>query len=275
MIACYNARGNVYAVAAPDEVGAVGVSFPATAREAAQAHFLWARLAVDAFCGSPRGGPGSGAKLHATDGFLIGPFQDQPPFDLLIVNTDGTLAERSGNGLTIFSRALADRGLLRPDTPVLLRVHHNGAETLSPTITEVQVVLGPNDEWCFWIDLGTPLFGPAAAGARGRDIQAAGDGLSCVARLAEMNADWNRSVFVRIGNPHCVTLVADPDVLPSMEEMRTPAMHANLVGIAYGRAQPGTEGVGGHGDPCPEGGEPSMGRGNFQGADRRQGVRAG
>jgi diaminopimelate epimerase len=41
---------------------------------------------------------------------LVGPFQSSPPFDLLIVNTDGTLAERSGNGLTIFSQALSDQG---------------------------------------------------------------------------------------------------------------------------------------------------------------------
>jgi diaminopimelate epimerase len=48
-----------------------------------------------------------GSKSHRSDGLLIGPFQSAPPFDVLIVNTDGTLAERSGNGLTIFFPVVA------------------------------------------------------------------------------------------------------------------------------------------------------------------------
>jgi hypothetical protein len=42
-------------------------------------------------------------KGYRSDGLLVGPFPDENAFALLIVNTDGTLAERSGNGLTIFS----------------------------------------------------------------------------------------------------------------------------------------------------------------------------
>src|ERR1700756_5721963 len=110
MIACYNARGNVYVVASPEQVRGLGMPFPTTAPEAAQSYMLWARQAVDAFCGSPRDRLSSAGKLHRTDGLLVGPFQNHPPFDLLIINTDGTLAERSGNGLTIFSKALADGG---------------------------------------------------------------------------------------------------------------------------------------------------------------------
>ena len=44
---------------------------------------------------------------------------------MLIVNTDGTLAERSGNGLTIFSQWLVDTGRANCPDAFFLRVYHD------------------------------------------------------------------------------------------------------------------------------------------------------
>lgn len=52
------------------------------------------------------------AKAYRCDGLLVGPFQAAPPYDLLIINTDGSLAERSGN-LQWAARDAANRVIAR------------------------------------------------------------------------------------------------------------------------------------------------------------------
>ena len=255
MTAVYDARGNIYAVATPDDVWGVGVPLPADPATAAQHRTLWAGRAVAAFCDGQRRRDATVAKRHNTDGLLVGPFGIGKAFDLLVVNTDGTLAERSGNGLTIFAQALADRGLVQPGAWFALRVHHDGSGVESPTTTEVEMLPGPGGRAAFWLELGAPRFGADAVGAQGSGVVPVGDGRACrVARLAELDAAWDRSVFVRLGNPHCVTFPSDPAKLPGIEALREADLHAALARIAFARAdQDRNAGEGGCGDPCPAG----------------------
>ncbi|OLF52881.1 hypothetical protein [Pseudomonas chlororaphis] len=247
MTSFYDARGNLYGVVAPEAVRRLGIPLPASAAEAAQGRASWSVQAVEALCGWAPGTRPEGAKAHRSDGLLVGPFQDAPPFDLLIVNTDGTLAERSGNGLTIFSQALSEQGLLPAQGASELRVHHDKPGAGSPVATRVEPARVADDQG-FWLELGQPAFGPQAVGAEeGVD----NDGSSCVdlsrvRGLAQLHPGWQRSQFVRIGNPHCVTLVDDASALPSNRQMRDAPLAAALTRIAY--AMP----VGG-GEPCPAG----------------------
>lgn len=242
----YDARGNIYAVVASDAVRGAGIDLPEQASRAAQTRAAWAVSAIEAFCGWAPGTQPPGSKDHRCDGLLIGPFQAVPPFDLLIVNTDGTLAERSGNGLTIFSQALSEQGLLPAEDVCLLRVHHDKADAVSPVETsvlpaEVEAVKG------FWLDLGKPSFGPQAVGAQGVEREVLnGRDVSQVPPLSSLDRAWSRSQFVRIGNPHCVTLVTQADALPGNEQMREPKLAEGLTRIAY--AMPT-----GAGEPCPAG----------------------
>lgn len=253
--AVYDVRGNVYAVAAPDDVRGVGVPLPADPATAARCRTLWAARAVAAFCGGERRGGAAVAKRHDTDGLLVGPFGAGETFDLLVVNTDGTLAERSGNGLTIFAQALADRGLIQPGARFVLRVHHDASGIGSPTTTEVEMVPRPSGKATFWLDLGAPGFGADVVGTRGSGVAPVSDGRAYrVARLVELDAAWNRSVFVRVGNPHCVTFPFDPAKLPGIEALREPDLHAALARIAFASADhSGNAGGSGDGDPCPAG----------------------
>ena len=253
MKAVYDARGNVYAVAAPDDVRAVGVPLSADPATASRCRTLWTARAVAAFCGGERRIGAAVAKRHDTDGLLVGPFGAGETFDLLVVNTDGSLAERSGNGLTIFAQALADRGLVQPGVRFVLRAHHDAPGFGSPTTTEVEMVPGPGGKAAFWLDLGTPGFGADTVGAQGPSVAPVGDGRACrVARLVMLDAAWNRSVFVRVGNPHCVTFPSDPAQLPGIEALREPELHAVLARIAFASANH-DENAGGDGDPCPAG----------------------
>lgn len=70
-----------------------------------------------------------------SDGILLGPTESHEyDFGLLIFNPDGSEAEKSGNGLRIFSRYLWDKGLVKTEPftimtlggPVISRVHRNG-----------------------------------------------------------------------------------------------------------------------------------------------------
>jgi len=239
----YDARGNLYGVVSPRQVRAQGIDLPMSAAEAAASRPSWAGAAVHAFCAWAPGEAPSDAKAHRCDGLLVGPFQDSPPFDLLIINTDGTLAERSGNGLTIFSLALQEQGLLAGDGDCVLQVHHDKPEGISPLQTSVRAAESGGVRG-FWLDLGAPLFGAAAVGARG--VESVGFSqceASRVPALHTLNPAWGNSQFVRIGNPHCVTLVDDVEALPSLSQMRASTLSRSLTEIAY--AAPG-----GSGRPC-------------------------
>jgi len=242
----YDARGNIYIVVAPEELRHQGIDVPDQASLAAQTRQAWAAAAIEACCNWAPGTQPAGSKDHRSDGLLVGPFQSSPPFDLLIVNTDGTLAERSGNGLTIFSQALSDQGLLPRDEACLLRVHHDKSDTPSPGQTSVKAAEVEGVQG-FWLDLGQPGFGPSAVSAGGVEtVRLNGRELSQLRQLSALNGAWSRSQFARVGNPHCVTLVENADDLPGNEQMREPALGEGLMRIAY--AMPV-----GAGKPCPAG----------------------
>lgn len=242
----YDARGNRYAVIAPEALQRLGVAIPDNAAEAARLRSHWAAAAIAAVCAWPAGTQPPGAKAHRSDGLLIGPFGRQPPFDLLIVNTDATLAERSGNGLTIFAQALTDLGLASQQ-PFTLRVHHGAASSPLETAIEPATLDGAQG---FWLDLGTPQFGPQAVAAIDAAVQASRFNerpVNQVPRLAAVNPAWTHSLFVRVGNPHCVTLLADARQLPTFAALHEPALNEALTRIAFAAGESGA------GEPCPAG----------------------
>lgn len=242
MTSFYDARGNIYAVVSPENLREAGIALPASATECAASRQHWSEAAIALCCGWPDGQRPANSKPHRSDGLLIGPFQAAAPFDVLIVNTDGSLAERSGNGLTIFSQALTEQGLMA-EQGVVLRVHHDKGEALETAVTpaEVEGMRG------FWLDLGQPTFGPEAVGSQTvENVQFNNRDVSHVQPLAQLDPTWTHSQFVRIGNPHCVTLLSNPAMLPSNEQMLESPLNERLTAIAY--AMPN-----GAGNPCPAG----------------------
>lgn len=249
MATFYDARGNIYGVISPEALRGLGVEVPQCAALAAAERRKWSADAVAAVCDWPQGERPAGSKNHRSDGLLVGPFQDAAPFDVLIVNTDGTLAERSGNGLTIFAQSLSEASLLPSAETFTLRVHHDNHDASSPVLTHVQPAT-LDDITGFWLDIGTPHFGAQAAGATGEGLSDALRNETQVNRiepLAQLHPDWHTSVFVRVGNPHCVTLVETLDALPTFEQLHETALNDSLTRIAF------AEGELGRGDPCPAG----------------------
>ncbi|MBC3778759.1 diaminopimelate epimerase [Pseudomonas sp. SWRI99] len=238
----YDARGNIYAVVSPEALRQAGIDLPTSAAQCASSWQKWSAAAIALCCHWPAGQRPANSKPHRSDGLLIGPFQTSAPFDVLIVNTDGSLAERSGNGLTIFSQALAEQGLM-PEGGAVLRVHHDKGTAVETSVkpAEVEGVRG------FWLDLGQPGFGPEAAAAHAvESIQFNSRNVSHVQPLAQLDPAWTQSQFVRIGNPHCVTLLSDAGALPSNEQMLESPLNEGLTQIAYATPT-------GAGNPCPAG----------------------
>ena len=253
MAAFYDARGNTYFVASPEEIGGFA-DLARTAAEAARTRERWARRAIEHICARPNVSAGSetgGAKRYRSDGLLVGPFPDEHALALLIVNTDGTLAERSGNGLTIFSQCLIDTGRANRSDAFFLRVYHDAPG--SPFV-EARIEAGEREgHKGFWIDMGVPTYGLSAVGAAPEHVGVSEFGGRHVARvfdLEKIEASWACSQFVNVGNPHCVTFLKSPDLLPSMEQLGSEKWLPRLSAIANSTASDGTRGAG---RPCRNG----------------------
>jgi len=253
MAAFYDARGNTYFVAAPEEIRGFA-DFARTAPEAARTRARWARRAVERICGRPDAAAGietGSAKRYRSDGLLVGPFPDEHAFALLIVNTDGTLAERSGNGLTIFSQCLIDTGRANRSAAFFLRVYH---DTPNSPFVEARVEADEREgRNGFWIDMGVPTYGLAAVGAAPEHVGVSEFDGRIVARVFELEkieASWTCSQFVNVGNPHCVTFLKSPDLLPSMEQLGSAKWLPRLSAIANSTESEGTRGAG---RPCKSG----------------------
>jgi len=256
----YDARGNTYFVASPEEIGRFA-EIPRTAAEAAMARGQWGGRAIERICArlnascTPAGATSAPAgdltegKRFLSDGLLVGPFPDENAFGMLIVNTDGTLAERSGNGLTIFSQFLVDTGQANHTGAFTVRIYHD-----KPAFIEARIEAALRDgRKGFWIDMGIPGYGPSAVDASPEDVgisEFEGRRTSRVFSLEEIQGSWSSSQFVNVGNPHCVTFLKDHSRLPSMEQLGSESWMPRLRAIANSTE---SDGVRGEGRPCKNG----------------------
>ncbi|MBE0614196.1 MAG: diaminopimelate epimerase [Burkholderiales bacterium] len=253
MPAFYDARGNTYFVASPAEIGDFA-DIPRTAPEAAAARGRWAGRAIERICARVNAATNietGSAKHYRSDGLLVGPFPEGNAYALLIVNTDGTLAERSGNGLTIFSQYLVDSGQANRSDAFLLRVYH---DTPGSPIVEARIEADEREGRAgFWIDMGVPTYGLAAVGAAPEHVGVSTFDCRIVARvfdLEKIDPLWTCSQFVNVGNPHCVTFLKSPDLLPTMEQLGSDTWMPGLSAVANST---GSGGVRGTGRPCKNG----------------------
>jgi diaminopimelate epimerase len=130
-------------------------------------------------------GPGS-------DGVLLGPLPSETcDFGLRIFNPDGSEAEKSGNGLRIFSRFLWDEGLAR-DEPFTV-------ETLGGAVT-CQV----------GADGGQVTVGMGKVSFDGSRIPVQGEAGEVLQRKMNIEDREFEYCAATVGNPHCIVLCDDP-----------------------------------------------------------------
>jgi diaminopimelate epimerase len=123
-----------------------------------------------------------------SDGILLGPFENtQKKFALKIFNPDGSEAEKSGNGLRIFTRYLWDKGLIGSEAVMIdtaggqveAQIHENGKT--------VKVAMGK-------------------VSFDSRKIPVEGPRREVINEKMEVDGRTIEFCAATIGNPHCVIL---------------------------------------------------------------------
>jgi diaminopimelate epimerase len=140
-------------------------------------------------------GPGS-------DGILLGPLPtNEADFALRIFNPDGSEAEKSGNGLRIFSRYLWDCGLLQPDPAapagersLPFSVHTAGGWVRSQVLEAGRLVR---------VQMGQASFDS-------QRIPVTGPPRQVLDETMVVGGETVRYCAVTMGNPHCVMLTEAP-----------------------------------------------------------------
>lgn len=151
-----------------------------------------------------------------SDGILFGPIFDGDRIKLRILNPDGSEAEKSGNGIRIFSRYLFEQGYINTNTFTLVTL---GGEVLV-------MILDENAE-LIKVDMGTVNF-------LSESIPVAGQSREVVDEVLELNKVSYRITCLSIGNPHCVIpmdMVSEELAKKLGPELETLLMFPNRINI--------------------------------------------
>jgi diaminopimelate epimerase len=155
-----------------------------------------------------------------SNGLLIGPDTIiDGVFEFRIFNSDGSQAQLSGNGSRIFARYLLDAGYVSSTPESTFSIA--AISPMSRVVVDVQPP-GSDDECILTTINVVPSFGAHAVGAQSGSIQGSGlnftvSALADIGRRYRMGGKWIDSSLISIGNPHCITFVEKPDLLPSFE----------------------------------------------------------
>ncbi|WP_377830942.1 hypothetical protein ACFKHW_39970 (plasmid) [Bradyrhizobium lupini] len=179
-----------------------------------------------------------------SNGLLLGPvaIEGAKHFGLHIINSDGSYAEFSGNGIRIFAKYLLDAGYASPNAPTLVQT------LLDEPAHEIRLIpIEFEDREHLAIKVALPFqprFGADAVGANSAGVLRLSDGHSYTVRgLAELGARltgaadaWISSTLSDVGNPHCTTFVANRDFLPTRQQLT--AADDGFRAIAFRPARP-------------------------------------
>lgn len=124
-----------------------------------------------------------------SDGILQGPFEsDKADFGLRIFNPDGSEAEKSGNGLRIFSRYLYDQQLVQLKQPFTIKVLGG--------IVKSELYMD-DEQLLVKIEMGRISFRSKDIPVKGEDREVLAEGITLNNKTYQYYADT-------IGNPHVV-----------------------------------------------------------------------
>jgi len=125
-----------------------------------------------------------------SDGILLSTESRAADFGLRIFNPDGSEAEKSGNGLRIYARYLADAGYARADT---FTVETKGGVVRAALRREAGRITG------ITVDMGRASF-------LSTEIPVGGPSREVVQEPLEVDGEILTVTCVSVGNPHCVVL---------------------------------------------------------------------
>lgn len=125
------------------------------------------------------------------DGILYGPFFDGDKMRVRIFNPDGSEAEKSGNGIRIFSKYLKDMGYVTEESYVL---HTKAGETRVTFLNEQGDLMR--------VDMGYPEF-------VAKEIPVVGFEGEIVNEAIFFGDNFYNATCVSLGNPNCVLMLEE------------------------------------------------------------------
>lgn len=134
-----------------------------------------------------------------SDGILYGPIYDENNIKVKIYNPDGSEAEKSGNGVRIFSKYLKDFGYIKDDRFILSTLGGDvDVQYLSASGNIMRVRMGKTT-------------------CKSTEIPATGKEREIIDEEMEFNGQKYKVTCVSIGNPHCVIPMEDISKKKTME----------------------------------------------------------
>ncbi len=131
-----------------------------------------------------------------SDGILLKVASSQADFGLRIFNPDGSEAEKSGNGIRIFSKYLYDYGFARS---TVFTIETRGGRVTSEIIKKVN-----SKAFLIRVDMGKAIF-------KAVDIPVNFYKEECFAEILHIKNKEYLMHCVSVGNPHCTILVETLD----------------------------------------------------------------
>lgn len=141
-----------------------------------------------------------------SDGILYGPELNGDTFRLRIFNPDGSEAEKSGNGLRIFSRYLWEKGFVREAEFTIKTL---GGNVRSQVFDRGKLIR---------IEMGKVSF-------NSEEIPVNGETGECIQKQLEINGEVFTYNAATIGNPHCVIILED--INPEIAKKYGPLIEVN------------------------------------------------
>lgn len=126
-----------------------------------------------------------------SDGILLLVNSQKSDFGLKILNPDGSEAEKSGNGLRIFSKYLFEHKHTSKDSITI--------ETMGGVV-RAELEIKDNKVPFVTVEMGNADF-------KSRDIPVTGDDREVVNENLRINGEMLNYTAVSVGNPHCVVLM--------------------------------------------------------------------
>ena len=133
------------------------------------------------------------------DGILYGPFFDGDKMRVRIFNPDGSEAEKSGNGIRIFSKYLKDMGYVTEESYVL---HTKAGETRVTFLNEQGDLM--------LVDMGYPEF-------VAKEIPVVGFAGEIVNEAIFFGDNFYNATCVSLGNPNCVLMLEEVSQKKAMQ----------------------------------------------------------
>ena len=133
------------------------------------------------------------------DGILYGPFFDGDKMRVRIFNPDGSEAEKSGNGIRIFSKYLKDMGYVTEESYVL---HTKAGETRVTFLNEQGDLMR--------VDMGYPEFVV-------KEIPVVGFEGEIVNEAIFFGDNFYNATCVSLGNPNCVLMLEEVSQKKAMQ----------------------------------------------------------